>query len=74
MKTILRYIKRLFRVQYRLTTIERGKAKNCYCNNKRIMKNMLRTLSDVEYWTVYKTGPFFLAEREINKGMKGETA
>ena len=74
MKTILRYIKRLFRVQYRLTTIIHGKTVNTYLTSGRLAKRMLHAKQDAEYWSIYKSGPFFLAEREINKGMKGETA
>lgn len=73
MKTIIRYIKRLFRVQYRLTTIIHGKAVNTYCNSGRMAKRMLHAKQDAEYWSLYKRGLFGLHEREINNGMKGET-
>lgn len=71
---ILRYIKRLFRVQYRLTAIIHGKAVNTYLTSGRLAKRMLRYKQDAEYWSLYKRGPFGLPEREISKGMKGEKA
>ena len=72
MTMILRYIKRFFRVEYRLTTISRGKSVNRYCQSRRQLKAILASLPDAEYWTIYKSGPFGLNERAVDFGQRGE--
>lgn len=68
MKKILKAIRRLFRVSYRVTTIRRGKVENVYCNTRRQAKGILRRMPDAEYWSVYKAGPMYLPEREVDCG------
>ena len=72
---ILRFIKRLFRVQYRLSVYFDGETepRNTYGTKGRLLVKMAKSMNAC-YWSLYKSGPFFLAEREINKGMKGEKA
>ena len=34
-----------------------------------ILRKMAKRM-DADYWTLYKTGPFFLPEREVDRGYK----
>lgn len=61
----LSIIKRLFRVEYRLTMIIGGKSINTYGTNRRLLTKRARKTPMVEYWSLYKKGPFGLPEREI---------
>ena len=69
MKKIISILRRPFGVQYRLTVYYKGdsRPRNCYAAEGRIIRNMARaSVHDVEYWTLYKTGPLGLPEREID--------
>jgi hypothetical protein len=69
----MKIIKNLFRVQYRLTTIIRGQSqpKHFYGTDRSKLKRMAKSRKDVNYWAIYKRGPFGLPEREVDAGMKG---
>ena len=66
MRKAIGFIKRMFLTQYRLTTIDRGKAVSRYCYGRKRMRKMLNANQDAEYWTVYKRGPFGLTERAVD--------
>jgi len=65
MKKILKAIRRLLCVNYRVATIKSGKVENVYCNTRRQAMNALKRMNDAEYWSIYKTGPFGIKERKI---------
>ena len=71
MKKSASTFKRLFRVQYRLTALYRGdtQPRNAYSTNGTLLRRMAKRM-DADYWTLYKTGPFFLPEREADRGYK----
>lgn len=60
-------IKRLFFVQYRLTVYYHGEAqpRNIYAANLRLLQSMAHHTA-ARCWTIYKSGPLFLPEREID--------
>lgn len=66
-KKIKRAFVRILYVEYRLTIIKDGKSQNIYSLSKKNLINSGRT-SCAEYWSLYKTGPFGLAEREVGRG------
>ena len=65
-----RIIKRMIYAEYRLTTISHGKSVNVYCTDRKILKDTLAKMPDIEYWTLYKTGPLWLPERTVDFGQK----
>ncbi len=72
MKKLVSIIKRQFRVEYRLTIIVNGKTMNTYGTNRRLLSRMARNTPMMEYWSLYKKGPFGLPEREVDFGMRGD--
>lgn len=72
MKKLKSIIKRLFRVEYRLMIVISGKAINTYGTNRRLLTNMGKNTLGAEYWSLYKSGPLGLPEREIDSYMKGD--
>lgn len=66
MKKLASTIKKLFRVNYRLTVQYRGESKprNIHGLNGKLLRNMGRNM-DVQFWALYKTGPLGLAERKV---------
>lgn len=68
MKKLKSIIKRLFRVEYRLTIVISGKVINTYGINRRLLANMGKNTLGAEYWSLYKSGPLGLSEREIGFG------
>lgn len=65
-----RIIRRMLRVEYRLTTISHGKAVSVYCTDRKTLKGTLARMTDIEYWTIYKRGPLWLPERTVDFGQK----
>ncbi len=64
-----------FIVNYRLTSFEQGRYVNRYSDNGKILRTIAKNLQHADYWTLYKKGPFWLSEREIDSGSnpkKGE--
>lgn len=68
MKKLKSIIKRLFRVEYRLTIVISGKVISTYGTNRRLLANMGKNTLGAEYWSLYKSGPLGLSEREIGFG------
>lgn len=76
MSRILRLIKRAFHVQYRLSVLYQGDSwyRNTYGTDGRLLRRMAHNTEDIsEHWTLYKRGPLFLPEREVDSYTKGET-
>ena len=71
MKKILYFIRYQFRVTYRLTIIENGNSRNIYGRNRRMLCRMAYNDPKMEYWSIYKVGPFGIPEREVDNGVKG---
>lgn len=69
MKKILNLLRRPFRVQYRLSVIIDGKETNTYGTDRRLLINIARNTPSMEYWTLYKRGPFGRHERGVDLGM-----
>lgn len=67
MKKIFSTIKRLLRVQYRLSVMYRGETKvtNIYGLKFKLLRNMAKSM-DVTYWSIYKTGPLGIGERKVD--------
>lgn len=67
-KKILRLIRRAFRVQYRLSVLYHGDCwyRNTYGSNGRLLRRMARNSNNAKHWTLYKSGPLFLPEREVD--------
>ena len=75
MKKIISKIRRLLRVEYRLSVMYKGSSKpeHNYCRSRRLITRRAAALIDTaDYWTLYKTGPFFLPEREVDCYRKGD--
>ncbi len=68
MKKLLSIIKRQFRVEYRLTIVIKGRIINTYGTNRRLLTNMGKNTLGADYWSLYKSGPLGLSEREIDFG------
>lgn len=69
MKHIISFIRRLFRVQYRLAVLYHGETspRNTYGKNPRILRHRAHEAEPVAYyWSLYKSGPFGLPEREVD--------
>ena len=65
---ILCILKKAFRTQYRLTVFVDGRYRDTYCNNSRMVKSMAIHSPYGSTWTIYKSGPFGLPEREVESG------
>lgn len=65
---MMKYIKRLFFVNYRLTYYVSGHTKSIYGTRRRMVMARLGETRRVGLWTLYKTGPLFLPERPVNWG------
>lgn len=70
MKRLINLLRRPFRVQYHLTIIIDGKETNIYGTDRRLLTNLAINTSNMEYWTLYKRGPFGRKERGIDLGMR----
>lgn len=59
----------LFRVQYRLTVLYRGDThpRHSYGTSRRTLRRMAVSTQDISlYWSLYKSVPLFLPEREVD--------
>lgn len=65
-------IKRLFAVNYRLTVVVEGRCRNTYSQNGKMLRKMALKMVYVECWSLYKSGPFFLPEREVERCVYNE--
>lgn len=75
MKNLISIIRKPFRVRYRLAVLYTGESdvRNIAGINRRLLLHMAHKAENLcEYWTLYKTGPFFLPEREVDCYMKGD--
>lgn len=73
MKKILKQIRVLLRTQYRLTAYlpGSGKPENTYSASRASMLRKASTLPVGTMWTLYKTGPICMPEREIMHSTAG---
>lgn len=71
MKNFINFFRMIFRVQYRLSVLYRGETefRHIYAAKSAMLKRMARSLSDVQYWSLYKEGPFGLPERKVDFGI-----
>lgn len=72
MKKIVQFIRRQFQVEYRLTIIVDGATIHTTGTNRKHLSRMARNTEDMDYWSLYKKGPFGLSEREVDFGMRGD--
>jgi hypothetical protein len=71
MNTIaMKIISKLFRTHYRLSVQFRGDGfvRHVRHTSRKHLRKMAKNLANVESWTLYKTGPFFLPERHVDYG------
>jgi len=71
MKKIVSYLHRLFHVEYRLSILYAGETtpRHIHGTSGRQLRNFARTSKNaIDYWSLYKTGPFGLPEREVDFG------
>jgi hypothetical protein len=71
MNTIaMKIISKLFRTHYRLSVQFRGDGfvRHVRHTSRKHLRKMAKNLANVESWTLYKTGPFFLPERPEDYG------
>lgn len=71
MKLTLSRLRRPFRVQYRLAILYRGETvpRQWYAVDGRKLRKMANDAAGMAYyWTLYKTGPFWLSERPVDWG------
>lgn len=69
MKKITAFLRRPFRVSYRLSVLYHGETvpRHTYGNDGHLLLRRARTAEGrCHYWTLYKTGPFGLPEREVD--------
>ncbi len=66
MKKIARTLRKAFSTQYRLTVVVDGRYRNTYSADSRLLRRMARHMTGVACWSLYKSGPLFLPEREVD--------
>ena len=69
MNKLFHILRRPFRVSYRLAVLYRGETspRQHHSLDGRLLRNMARGMQGmVQYWTLYKSGPFGLPEREVD--------
>ena len=70
------FFNNLFRVSYRLSVLYKGKPWYLfyYGSSIRKLRRLARHAPNVVNWSIYKTGPLFLPEREVDSdNAKGES-
>lgn len=75
MKKLISFLRRPFRVSYRLTVLYKGdcEPRHTHGIDGRLLRRMARNTENIcEYWTLYKSGPFGLPEHEVDCYMKGD--
>ena len=75
MRKLISILRRPFRVQYRLSVLytRETEPRHTYGLNGNQLRHMARNTEDIcDYWTLYKQGPFWLPEREVDCYMKGD--
>lgn len=70
MKKIKHLIKKLFRCEYRLTIYTKGIACNYYAASKQMVLKIAHSNRSIDFWNLYKKGPFGLPERHIDGSNK----
>lgn len=70
MNKIILFIKKMARVDFRLSILYRGETtpRQVYHRSGRKLRDMARHTSGIEYWSLYKKGPLCLPEREVDFG------
>lgn len=69
MKHFLHILRHPFRVSYRLAVLYHGETtpRQHYGLNGRQLRNMARSTEKIcHYWTLYKSGPLYLPEHEVD--------
>lgn len=72
MSKIMRLLRKPFATRYRLTVIVQGHTMNTYGIDKHLLLKMAKNTLDMEYWTLYKSGPFGMRERKVAFGKRVE--
>ena len=76
-KKIIGIIKHPFFVQYRLSVLFHGETelRHTYGINGLLLRRMSWNKEDmIDFWTLYKSGPFGLPEREVDCYMRGDVS
>ncbi len=72
MTNIKEKIRRIFRVQYRLSIIIDGKTTNVYSTRANILRKMAKHLAYGADWSIYKSGPLGIGWRMKDYGVVTE--
>lgn len=72
MKKITAFLRSALAVRYRVAVIVRGRCFNASGTDRRKLISLAQRTEDMSFWTLYKSGPFGLPEREIDCYMKGD--
>jgi hypothetical protein len=71
----LKILRHPFRVKYRLSVLYSGdfEPRHNYGTDRALLRRIARNTQDIsEYWSLYKSGPLGLPEREVDFWMKGD--
>ena len=70
MKTHLpRRLRSALAVRYRVAVIVRGRCFNASGTDRRKLISLAQRTEDMSFWTLYKTGPLWLPEREVDSSL-----
>ncbi len=75
MRKLINILRHSFRVSYRLSVLYTGETEMRHTTNRngKELRRMARNTEDIcDFWTLYKQGPFWLPEREVDCYMKGD--
>lgn len=70
MMKLKKFIRKMFSTDYRMAVEAKGKIINIYGFNTKQMKGIANRTPNLSRWALYKTGPLFLPEREIDSYVK----
>ena len=65
-ENIVKFIKRIRHVEYRVAIIVRGHTIYAYGTDRRMLVTLAKRTEDMSFWTLYKKGPIGLPEREVD--------
>lgn len=70
MMKINKFIQKMLSTNYRMAVEAKERIINIYGSNTKQMKGIANRTPDLSRWALYKTGPLFLPEREIDSYVK----
>lgn len=69
----LDFLRRMFRVQYRLSVLFEGETtpRHTYGKDGMLLRRMAHSTANAQYWTLYRKGPLWLPEHEVDSSFNG---